>query len=148
MDGVSTVFAVVSFGVQLAGTIQATSDFLRSVQNAPDELLGLVDLLDQLQGTLGHVHDLIEQQSSVLTSPGSLRSIAAALQNCEKSLKKLKSLVDQLKRSLDRQHRIQRAWAFLRTVLNKEELLELRKQIQESLITLQLSISINSAQLQ
>ncbi|KAL9024162.1 MAG: hypothetical protein Q9196_006721, partial [Gyalolechia fulgens] len=148
MDGVSAVFAVVSLGVQLAGTIQATSDFLRSVQNAPDELRGLVDLLDQLQGTLGHVRDLIEQQSSVLTSPGSLRSIAAALQNCEKSLKKLKGLVDRLKRSLDRQHRIQRAWASLRTVLNKEELLELRKQIQESLIALQLSITINSAQLQ
>ena len=148
MDGVSAVFAVVSLGVQLAGTVQATSEFLRSVLNAPDELLRLVDLLGQLQGTLGHVSDLIEQQSSVLTSPGSLRSIAAALQNCEKSLKKLESLVDQLKRSLDRQHRIQRAWASLRTVLKKEELLELRKQIQESLITLQLSISINSAQLQ
>ena len=148
MDGVSAVFAVVSLGVQLAGTVQATSEFLRSVRNAPDELLGLVDLLDQLQGTLGHVSDLIEQQSSVLISPGSLRSIAAALQNCERSLKKLKSLVDQLKRSLDRQHRIQRACASLSSVLKKEELLELRKQIQESLIRLKLSISINSAQLQ
>lgn len=112
----------------------------------PDELLRLVDLLDQLQGTLAHVSDLVEQQSSVPTSLESLRSIAAALQNCEKSLKKLESLVDQLKRSLDRQHRIQRAWASFRTVMKKKELLELRKQVQE-LITLQLSISINSAQL-
>jgi len=148
MDGVSAVFAVVSLGVQLVGTIREVIEFLRSVHNAPDEITRLVQVLDQLRGTLEHVKDLVQQQSLILGLPGSFVSIASALRNIEKRIIKLEKLVNQLKRYVDRNYSFQKAWATLKTVFKKEEIVELRGQLYEDMMALQLSISINSTHLQ
>ena len=148
MDGVSAIFAVVSLGIQLAGTIRQVTDFLRSVENAPDEIKRLVEILDQLCGTLEHVKNLIQQQSSILDLPGSYVSIVSALRGCEKRVIKLERLINSLKRYVDRNHMFQKAWGALKTILKKEEIVELRRQLYEDMMSLQLSISMNSAQLQ
>ena len=148
MDGVSAALAVVSLGMQIAGIIQTSSKFLRSVRNAPQEILRLADLLDQLQTALSHVDVIVEQQSSFGTSPGPLSAITKALQNCKTILVKLERLIDKLRGLPDGEHKFRRVWASMQTVLKKEELQEIRNQIQESLIALQLALSIYSTQLQ
>lgn len=80
--------------------------------------------------------------------PGSFVSIISALQNCEKRVRRLEKLVSELRQYFGRNHRIQKAWAALKTVLKNEEIVELRGQLYEDMVALQLSISINSAQLQ
>lgn len=71
MDGVAGAFAVVSLAIQLANTVQQVSKFLRNVQEGPREVIKLIEILDQLHGTLDHVRQLIEQQFLVLRLPGS-----------------------------------------------------------------------------
>ncbi len=148
MDGASAVFAVVSLGVQLAAVVRQANAFLRSVHNAPDELIRLIEVLDQLYAMLEHVRSLIDQQALTPSLPGAIISVASALQNCEKRIKKLESLVNRLKGSVDSQRRVKRVYAAFKSVLKKEEITELRSQLHEDMMTLHLSISLNSAQLQ
>lgn len=148
MDGASAVFAVVSLGVQLAAVVRQANDFLRSVHNAPDELVRLIEVLDQLDAMLEHVRSLTDQQALTPSLPGAIISVASALQNCEKRIKKLENLVNRLKGSVEGQRRVKRVWAAVKAVYKKEEIMELRSQLHEDMMTLHLSISLNSAQLQ
>ena len=148
MDGVSAIFAVVSLGIQLGSTVKEINDFVRTVRDAPDEVLRLAETLEQLLEILKQVHILLERQDSISTVPDSFTIIASALQGCERRVKKLEALVTRVKKSLNGQHRYQRAAAALRSVLKKDEILDLRHQLHEDVAALQLSISINSAHLQ
>ena len=110
MDGVSSAFAVVSLAIQLAETINDISKFLHSVRDAPAELAGLVETLDQMHGTVDQVRYLLEQQFSVQRLPGSPMFITSALGLCEKRVKTLEAFVNEVKRPLTNEHRIKRTW--------------------------------------
>lgn len=61
MDGVSSAFAVVSLAIQLVETGEKISNFLKSVRDAPNEVIRLGQTLDQLNSTLKQVSYLLEQ---------------------------------------------------------------------------------------
>ena len=70
MDGLSTAasaIAAVSLAVQLVGTVQGISDFLKNVQDAPQEVLRLIETLDQLQLTSINVRQLIDNSCCLVT---------------------------------------------------------------------------------
>jgi Zn-dependent oligopeptidase len=56
---VSGTFAVVSLATQLAQIVQEVSKFLRNVQDAPKEVVRILEVLDQLHGTLDQVKQLL-----------------------------------------------------------------------------------------
>ena len=148
MDGASAIVAVLSLGIQLAETAQATSNFLRKVRNGPTELRRIVELLDQLQGALCLVNQISEQQTHLPKPPSSLVFVSSALQSCKICLEKLGTLVGKLQRSPQHQHPFQGIWIALKTAIRTEELRDHRNLLQETLAMLHLSVSVNSVQLQ
>ena len=93
MDGISGALAVVSFAIQLGGTVNQIRKFLRNVENAPVELSRLVSLLDHLHASLDQARCLVDQQTFVLGDLGSVKSVANAVQNCNELVKPLEILM-------------------------------------------------------
>lgn len=148
MDGVASAFAVVSLAIQLVETVQEMRDFLRSVQNAPNELIKLVETLEQLHGTLTQVKYLLEQQYSMLRLPGSPVFMENALQNCNKKISTLEKIVNEAKVSFARQSRVKRTWAAMKLVYKKEDIQKMQTQLLYVETGLQTAMLSNSWQLQ
>ena len=141
VSATSSVFAVVSLAIQLAGTIDDVSRF-------GPELASLGEALDQMRMTLDQAHCLLEQQFLVLRLPGSPESIAYALGNCKKGIKGLEDFVRDLKKSLGRQQRVSRVWGSFRMVSKKEDIQHLQNQLRDATTNLQCAMISNSWQLQ
>ena len=148
MDGVASAFAVVSLAIQLVNTVQELRDFLRSVQNAPSELIKLVETLEQLHGTLNQVRHLLEQQYSILRLPGSTVFMESALRDCNKKISMLENVVNEAKVSLAHQNRVKRTWAAMKLVSKKEDIQEMQSQLLHAETGLQTAMLSNSWQLQ
>ena len=148
VSATSGVFAVVSLAIQLVGTIDDVSRFLRNIRGAPAELASLCESLDQMRMTLDQAHCLLEQQFLVLRLPGSPEPIAYALGNCKKRIKGLEDFVKDLKKSSDRRHRASRVWASFRMVSKKEDIQHLQNQLRDATTNLQCAMMSNSWQLQ
>lgn len=151
MDGVfsaASIVTVVTLAVQLGTAIQKLSKFLQNVQEAPKEVVRLVETLDQLHGTLEHVRELLEQQSFVLRLPGSPVFIFKALGSCEKHIKELEILSAEVRRSFGHQHKVRRTRASMRFVVKKQNLEDIRCRLRDAKMDLQFAISSNSWQLQ
>lgn len=148
MDGVASAFAVISLAVQLVDTVQEIRDFLRSVQNAPNELIKLVETLEQLHGTLNQVKHLLKQQYSILRLPGSPVFMENALQNCSRKISTLEKVVNEAKNTLARQSRVKRTLAVMKLVSKKEDLQKMQSQLLHAEMRLQTAMLSNSWQLQ
>ncbi len=151
MDGVSSaasVITVVTLAIQLGQTVQKINSFLRNVEEAPKEVVRLIETLDQLHGTLDHVRELLEQQFLVLRLPGSPLFITRALENCEKHISELTSISNDTSRSFGHQQKVRRTWASMRFVVKKQDLKDIRCRLRDAKMDLQSAISSNSWQLQ
>lgn len=150
MDGLSNVasaIAVVSLAVQLVDTVHEISKFLKNVQDAPNEVLRLIETLDQLQGTLDNLRQLIDQQFLVLRLPGSPVFINKAMNNCEKQIKALETFVRAAKRSFKHERRLRRTWASMRAVAKKQDIEDMQCRLRDAKMDLQFALSSNSWQL-
>ena len=148
MDGFTSALAMVSFSIQLIGTIRKAQIFLKEVRNAPEELANLVDTLDQLEHLLVATNSLIEQQSRLENLPGAIVNIASVLRRCQTTIKKLDDAVLTINSYFQTQNRGRKVWASLKTVVKKDHIEKLRKQIQEDTINLQTALILNSSHLQ
>ena len=151
MDGASGAFAVVSAAIQLAQTINQINKFLRNVSEVPKELSALTEDLDILYALLAHVRGLVEQHQDTPCTPSpteSITLIASALETCKTRIDLLSRFLKGTKRTVESQSRLQRQWGSLKFVLKKEDLQGLQKQLRDATATLQMAISINTAQLQ
>ena len=148
MDGVSGVIAVVSFSLQLVNTIQKASQVLKEVQNAPKELARLVDALDQLESLLIAANGIVEQQNKMGSLPGSVHTMNGALRRCKSTVEKLDTSVNAIKNYFKIQGRGRKAWASLKTVMKKEEVEQLHRQVHENMKNLQTALLLNMSYLQ
>ena len=148
MDGVSGIIAVVSFSIQLVETIQKAKKFFKEVQDAPEELIRLVDTLDRLQSLLIAADHLVEQQNKMGSLPGAVDTIDRALRRCQSTVKKLDTSVNAIKPYFKVQGRGRKTWAKLKTVVKKEEVRQLRKQVYESMKNLETALILNNTHLQ
>ena len=148
MDGVSSALAVVSFSIQLIGTIRKAQIFLKEVRNAPEELANLVDTLDQFEHLLVATNNLVEQQDSTGNLPGAIVNIASVLQRCQGTIKKLDDAVLTINSYFETQNRGRKVWASMKTVVKRDHIEKLRKQIQENISNLQTALLLNSSHLQ
>lgn len=126
MEVVASAFAVVSLAVEVVETGEKISQFLMSVQDAPNEFVNLGQTLESLNGTLKQVTYLLEQQYQTLSLPGSSVHITNALENCEKRIKTLDGVIQKGKTNMDHRNRVHRSWAAMRFVWKKEEIQEMR----------------------
>lgn len=95
LSGVASGMAVVSLSLQLIQSVGTVNSFIRSVENAPKELVRLTGLLERLGAILKDVHHFLEKQDNV---PGHLKAtsatIACCLHSCEESLLPLHDIVE------------------------------------------------------
>ena len=148
MDGLSSALAIISISIQLIGTIRKAQIFLKEVRNAPEELGNLVDALAQLEELLVATNNLVEQQKSIENLPGAVDNIASALRRCQTTIRKLDEAILTINRYFETQNRGRKVWASLKTVVKKDHIEKLRKQIQENTINLQTALILNSSHLQ
>ena len=148
MDGVSGVLTVVSFSVQLVNAIQKANEFLKEIQNAPRELARLVDALDQFESLLIAADGVVEQQMEMGNLSGSAHTIDAALRRCKSTVEKLDTSVNAIKNFFKIQGRGRKAWASLKTVVKKEEVEQLHKQVHGNMRDLQTALLLNMSHLQ
>ena len=151
MDGLSnaaSAVAIVSLALHLVDTVRKITRFLDNVQDAPKEVLGLIETLDQLQGTLNNVRQLIDQQFLVLRLPGSPAFITKAMENCEKQIKALENFASAARRPFEQQQKLRRTWASIRFVATKQDIEEIQCRLRDAKLDLQFALSSNSWQLQ
>lgn len=148
MDGVSSAFAVVSLAIQLVETGEKISKFLTSVRDAPSEVSKLGQNVDQLNSTLKQVSYLLEQQYLVLRLPGSPVFITNALENCEKRIKTLESVISKARIAMDHRNRVHRSWAAIKFGWKKEDVREMQSQLCDAEAGLRTAMLSNSWQLQ
>ena len=148
MDGLSGALAVISFSIQLIGTVRKAQIFLKEVRNAPEELANLVDTLDQFEYILVATNNLVQHQNRIEHLPGAVDNIASVLRRCQTTIKKLDDAVLTINSYFESQNRGRKVWASLKTVVKKDHIEKLRKQIQENTINLQTALILNSSHLQ
>ena len=148
LSGAASAIAIVSLAVQLVDTVQEIGKFLKNVQDAPKEVLRLLETLEQLQGTLDHVRQLIDHQFLVLRLPGSPVFIVKAMVNCEKQIKALETVVWKARRSLEHEHFLRRTWSSMKTVAKKQDIEDIQCRLRDAKMDLQFALSSNSWQLQ
>ena len=148
MDGVSGVLAVVSLSLQLVDTVQKANRFLKRLQNAPKESARLIDALNQLESLLIAAHGVVEQQNKIGSLPGSVQAIDSTLQRCKFTVEKLETAVKNIETFFKSRGRGRKAWASLKTVVRKEELEKLHKQVLEDMNSLQTALLLNLSYLQ
>ena len=148
LSGAASAIAIVSLAIQLVDTVQEISKFLKNVQDAPKEVLRLVETLDQLQGTLDNVRQLTDHQFLVLRLPGSPAFITKAMENCEKQIKALETVVRKARRSLEHQHMLRRTWSSMKIVAKKQDIEDIQCRLRDAKMDLQFAVSSNSWQLQ
>ncbi len=139
MDGISGATAV----IQLITTAYNISKFLRSLRDAPNEILEIAETLDQLQQNLAEVQVLVQKQNSCAPLPRPQR-ISSALEVCESRIAVLEKLVDEFKGSLNHQHLMKRRLAALRLFSKNDQVRKIQSQLRESAWNLLMALMINS----
>lgn len=145
MEGVSGAFAVVSLTLQLVGTVQSICGILRSIKEAPSEILSLIDTLDNLNDLLDLVKLFDRQQLNSGALPCATNTIRCALSSCERAVRRLAVAVNSVKISLLDCRRFQRSWKSLKFHLKKEEIQGFQNRIRDSTAILHCAITVNSA---
>lgn len=147
MDGVSSIFAVISLAIQVLDTVQKTSGFLKNIQDAPAELIELSETLDQLGLVLQEVKLLLNQRYMVLPLPGSPMVLLRALDECERRIKPLQVIIREVRGTMEQGNRAQKTWASFKLVIKKERLRELRTNLRDAKLDLSTAMSVNLSQL-
>lgn len=148
MDGFSTAVAAVSLICHLIDTTRRISKFTKDVENAPVELVRLTETLDQFKAILVQVQGLLEQQTLVLRVPGSFQYICDALKSCERKLGPLERFSNNLQLLASDKRPLQKTWASLKFVRNKDRIVELHSQLRDAKLDLQLALVNNLSQLE
>lgn len=143
-----TALAVVSLAIQLAGTVQTINEFLRTIRDAPSELVALIETMDLMQSNLNQVNYLIELQFSGPSLAGSPVFILNALKLCERRVGVQKAWVEEIKRSLTTQSLMKRTWASLNIRPKKTQLNEMQGQLREAMANLHFAVTNNQWHIQ
>ena len=143
-----TALAVISLAMQLVGTVQTINDFLRTIRDAPSELVALIETMDLMQSNLNQVHHLIEQQSSDPSLAGSPAFLLEALQLCERKIRVQKTWVEEIKTSLTTRRLMKRTWANLNIRPKKTQLSKMQGQVREAMSNLHFAVTNNQWHIQ
>ena len=148
MDGISSASAVVSLATQLIVTTRDVTNFLREIQDSPEELRCTIESLDLLRGNFEEVKRLVEEQIACVDLPSSIGSISDALAFCESKIKSVEQLVNKFKGVLSGRSFVRKKWESLKHVLGKREIKRLQYQLKLATETLQLALVTNMNRLQ
>lgn len=143
-----TALAVASLAIQLAGTVQTINEFLRTIRDAPSELVALIETMDLMQSNLNQVNYLIEQQFSNPSLAGSPVFILNALRICERRVGVQKAWVEEIKTSLTTRRLVKRTWATFNIRPKKTQLSEMHGQIKEAMANLHFAVTNNQWHIQ
>jgi hypothetical protein len=135
MDGLSAAasgMAVASLAIQLVDSVREICRFFRTLKDAPEELIRLLDLLEHMELMLDNIGKLVERDSDI--SP----SVLKAIQTCEKALNKLGALIQKVKRESSAQSPLKRSLGFFKLACKKEEVEEIETQVDRAVNNLNL----------
>ena len=148
MDGASGAIAVISLTLQLVQAGERISRYIKSVQDAPSDILGLVKSLDKLTTTLYVVRSLLEQHYSVLRLPGSPFLIIRNLEDCKSVIEALENIASKINKALEHKNPVKRSLATVTWPLKKEQIQAVQYQLHDAESGMQTAIMCNSWQLQ
>ncbi len=137
-------FAVVSLAIQLIGTVNNIQGFLQNIEDAPQEVIRLMSVIQQLNAILNEIRVIIERQQALSFDLQPLPSMFLAMQACQEQLKYLSSLLSKLKNRSDVRSKISRSWTSLRLVTKREDIKRLETQLHYATTNLIAAMSINA----
>ena len=144
MDGVSSASAVLSLTVQLISTTRDIINFLREIQDSPEELRSTIDFLTQLGSNLEGVKFLVKEQGCCADLPYSTTPISNALKICESKIKLVEQCVDKFKGVLNCRSEARKKWTSFKHVLKKGDIQKLHDQLDNASNNLQMALLINA----
>lgn len=136
MDGLSagaSGIAVVSIAIQLAESIKTFSDFIGSIQEAPEDIQSILSELHDLSLTLNNIH--LHHSMSNINS-----SAQTVLKNLQRKITAFMTLANKYKPGLDSKSRRRRKWNAIKVVFKHEKFKKLRESLNETKITLSLAL--------
>ena len=144
MDGISSASAVVSLTVQLISTTRDIINFLREIQDSPEELRCTIESLDQLRCIFEVVKSSLETRNNYVDLPPPPLLVSNALKICESKITVVELCVNKFKLVLDGQSLVRKKWASFKHVLKKGEIRKLQDQLDKSTSNLQLALNIDA----
>lgn len=127
MEAASSVIAVVSLTVQIAGIVQQLVEFWDSVKEAPSEVAQIKSQLVVLAGLLGSIQDDVQPSEH----HESVDIGHQCLTICRQGVAKLESLTNSFDKGLSGKP-IRRRWTQLRKALKDRELSKYRDEIERA----------------
>lgn len=148
MDGLSAAasgIAVVSFALQLVGSVRDIRRFLHDMSEGPEELKRLVDLLEQLEIVLEQVGLLAQRQrgNTRLGRPSAMTSVLKAITTCQKKLALLEGVVKATKDVSANSKRATRTLGSFKLVCKKTDIRWIEQQLNEAVNLLSLTMMAN-----
>jgi hypothetical protein len=132
LSAAASGMAVASLAIQLVDSVREIRRFFRTLKDAPEELIRLLDLLEHMELMLDNIGKLVEPDSDI--SP----SVLKAIRTCEKALNKLGALIQKVKRESSAQSPLKRSLGFFKLACKKEEVEEIETQVDRAVNNLNL----------
>lgn len=136
MDGLSAAasgIAVVSIAIQVSDSLQKVSDFIESIQEAPEEMESTFSELQVLSSLL----EDIRLHNPLLSTNSSAQAILGSL---EKKISSFMDLVNRYKPGLQSPDRRRRTWSAFRVASKREKFKKLRDSLNDTKSTLILAL--------
>lgn len=132
ISGAGSAIAIVSLAIQLADSIAKLSDFLESIQEAPDKIKSILTDLHVLSLIL---HDIRDHQNKY----GSNASVVTALGSLELRVTAFMALIRQYEPSFESSRRRIRKWTAVKAAFKEKKLKDFQLSLNNTKITLSLS---------
>lgn len=135
MDGLSAAasgIAVVSIAIQLGDSLQKASDFIESIQEAPEDIESTFSELQILSSLLQEIRPLLGTNSSA----------KASLENLEGKISSFMDLVNRYKPGLCSRRRQTRKWSAVKVATKREQFKKLRESLNDTKSTLMLALLV------
>lgn len=148
MEVAASGIAVATIAIQVLASTEKVKRFIRNIKDAPQELVRISNLLDNLRTLLEAVTELLKHQASLeeylFPAPDILHR---CVKGCEEGLAPLKEIVDKYAGS-QATTRTRRLQAGIRTALKAGDLQGLEMRLQQEIISLNAALVVNGNKIQ
>ncbi|KAF2625572.1 hypothetical protein BU25DRAFT_115911 [Macroventuria anomochaeta] len=149
LSGVASGIAVASLAIQLLQSVNTIRSLLHNVQDPPQELIRIADLLKRLGALLQDVRSIVEKQTSLQGHhfPVPTMTISTCLKSCEEALKPLEPITKTL--SLDHNaSKFAKLRSDIRLGFKTNDIKNTEIRLQHEITSLSTALAINNTNIQ
>jgi hypothetical protein len=143
LSGVSSVIAVISLALQLAGAARETKGLICRIRDGPRELERLQNQVDQVFSISEGIRTVFEYWAQVSRTdfPIVLINVLEGLGGCERALASLRLIVEEAKPMATGRRVLTRTWASLGLARRRNDILDVERRLGHAISLLNIAMT-------